>query len=363
MTGSLAARSAPRQNEFEVTLFGPGYGESLVLHIGDGNWVIIDSCIDSEGNPRALKYLDSISVNPTQAVKLIVATHWHDDHIRGMNELVEICCNSSFCCATALCNQEFLAAIAALEGRHFSFNGSGVREIYRVITQLESRVSRPTFAIVNRRIYNQNNCEIWSLSPDDSAIRNFLKSAGNLFPREGKVKNRIQSISPNDAAVALWVEVDDVGVLLGSDLEKHGWIRILQNQARPSGKASIFKVPHHGSKNAHVPNVWKQMIEPDPFAILTPWRKGGGILPTQQDVRRILCETKNAYITAKHDSLTRSSARRNPTISRTIRESGVKLRQQVMSSGAIRLRRPINSRMGWKVETFGSACHLRELAI
>ena len=137
--GTRSVRSAPHQNEFEVTLFGPGYGESLVLHIGGGCWVIIDSCIDKEGNPRALKYLDSINVDPAQAVKQIVATHWHDDHIRGMNELVEVCCNASFCCALALCKQEFLAAIDALEGRHLSVNGSGVREIHRIFTQLESK--------------------------------------------------------------------------------------------------------------------------------------------------------------------------------------------------------------------------------
>ncbi len=220
--GTRSVRSAPHQNEFEVTLFGPGYGESLVLHIGGGCWVIIDSCIDKEGNPRALKYLDSINVDPAQAVKQIVATHWHDDHIRGMNELVEVCCNASFCCALALCKQEFLAAIDALEGRHLSVNGSRVQELHRIFTQLESRASQPTFALANRRIFIKNKCEIWSLSPDDSAIRKFLQSVGTLFPGVGQVKNRIPSIYPNEAAVALWVEVDDVGILLGSDLEKKG---------------------------------------------------------------------------------------------------------------------------------------------
>lgn len=352
----------PHQEEFEVTLLGPGYGESLVLHIGGGSWVIIDSCIDSAGSPRALKYLDSINVNPSKAVELIVATHWHDDHIRGMTELVEVCNNANFCCATTLCTQEFLSAIDALEGRHLSVSGSGVREIHSVFSQLETRESQPTFALANRRIYNQDKCEIWSLSPDDVAYQNFLRSVSDMFPGEGEVKNRIRPISPNEAVVVLWVEVDNIVVLLGSDLEKHGWIRILQSQARPTGKASVFKVPHHGSKNAHVPNVWKKLLEDDPFAILTPWRRGRGRLPTQQDVQRILLETGNTYITAKHDSLTRSSERRSQTVSRTIRESSIKLRQHVMSSGMIRLRRPINSRTLWRVETFGSACSLSELA-
>ena len=38
----------PGKNEFEITLFGPGYGESVVLHVGSGAWIVVDSCIDKE---------------------------------------------------------------------------------------------------------------------------------------------------------------------------------------------------------------------------------------------------------------------------------------------------------------------------
>ena len=111
------AGNPPGENEFEVVLFGPGYGESIVLHIGFGSWVIVDSCINDAGKPRALEYLESIGVNPAQGVELIVATHWHDDHIRGMAKLVEVCSKANFCCANALRTEEFLAAIDALEGQ------------------------------------------------------------------------------------------------------------------------------------------------------------------------------------------------------------------------------------------------------
>ena len=355
------AENPPSPAEFEVTLIGPGYGESIVLHIGYGSWVIVDSCIDDEGNPRALKYLDSIGINPAQAVDLVVATHWHDDHIRGMARMVEVCSKAEFCCANALLNREFLVAVDALEGRHLSADGSGVREIHRVFTQLESRASRPTFALANRRIHARGKCEIWSLSPNDAAFRDFLISVGSLFPSEGRTKTRIPTLSPNKVAVALWVEVGDVAVLLGSDLEKRGWVKILQNQARPSGQASVFKVPHHGSANAHEPDVWQQILTPNPFAMLTPWRKGGCSLPTRNDARSILSCTPNAYITARigPSKSTRSS---KGMVHRTIREAGINLRPVAMASGAVRLRRPLGSRGRWKIETFGSACNLGDWA-
>ena len=135
-------------------------------------------------------------------------------------------------------------------------------------------------------------------------------------------------LSPNQVAVALWIEVGDVAVLLGSDLEKQGWIEILESKARPAGKASAFKVPHHGSKSAHAQGVWSRMLDPEPFAVLTPWHRGGRALPTQDDVRRILSNTPNAYATADIGASPRVRARTNKTVDRTIRESGISLRSR-----------------------------------
>ncbi len=216
---------SPEKNEFELTLLGPGYGESVVLHVGGGVWVIVDSCVDTNGTPQALRYLESIDVDPVKAI-----------------------------------------------------------------------------------------------------------------------------------------ELEDVAVLLGSDLEKRGWTAVLENVALRDGKASVFKVPHHGSEDAHEPGVWKQMLELDPLAVLTPWRRGNRTLPIQRDVKRILSHTPNAYATARVGSSTRAPVSRASMVRRTIRESGIRLRRLVMSPGFVRLRYPLASGAPWKIETFGSACRLAVLA-
>ena len=33
---------APAAGELEVSLFGPGFGEALALHIGAGKWILVD---------------------------------------------------------------------------------------------------------------------------------------------------------------------------------------------------------------------------------------------------------------------------------------------------------------------------------
>ena len=355
-----STETPPSVDEFELTLFGPGYGESIVLHLGGGVWVLVDSCLDTDGAPRALSYLESIGLDPAQDVALIVATHWHDDHIRGMTQLVEKCSRARFCCASALGKREFLAAVGALEGRHLSSAGSGIREIHRVFSRLGQRTPRqpPKLALANRRIFNQGGCEIWSLSPSDRNYVAFLRTIGGLIPSEGQSKGRVPDPSPNEVAVVLWVRIENIVVLLGSDLEKPGWVEILQSAERPTGKASVFKVPHHGANNAHDPSVWIQLLEPNPFAVLTPWRRGGHALPTQSDVDRILSYTPNAYGTARKSLPARTTMRRPKMVDRTMRESGVKLRRLAMSSDAIRLRRPLDARTGWNVQTFGSAYRL-----
>ena len=100
------------------------------------------------------------------------------------------------------------------------------------------------------------------------------------------------------------------------------------------------------------------MLKPDPVAVLTPWHRGGHVLPSSQDVQRILAHTETAYATVNAVSVLPSRARRDGMVERTIRESGVQLRRFSVSPGAIRLRRPIGSQARWEVEQLGPACHL-----
>lgn len=352
----------PGNDELEITLLGPGYGESIVLHVGAGAWVLVDSCIDQTGEPRALRYLTGLGVDPANNVCLIVATHWHDDHIRGMAQLVTACGKADFCCASVLCREEFLAVVGALERRRLAGAGSGVRELYEVFSRLQATAVKPTLAIADRRIFSQGSCEIWALSPNDAAFLSFLRQVDGLLPSHGQSKGRIPTLSPNRVAVALWVRIGDAVLLLGSDLEQPGWVEILRSTTRPTAKASVFKIPHHGSANADEPEVWRRMLETDPWALLAPWRRGGRFLPNQHDVQRILSYTSNAYSTAQSSQLTAPRARRNRMVDRTIREFGIRLRPLAMSPGAVRLRRPAGSKTQWRVETFGSACALRDFA-
>ena len=357
--GLTAIRVPPEHNVMEVTVIGPGYGECILLHIGKGSWIIVDSCLNSEARPAALKYFHDLELNPAEVVRLIVATHWHDDHIRGMGELVEVCDNAAFCCASVLCHKEFLTAVGALANRPMSTGGSGMREFYKVLSLLEERSSVPVRAIANRIIFSQDSCEVWALSPFDKEFDAFLREMGLLLPQEHETKRRILALTPNKVAVALLIKIDDTAILLGSDLEGRGWLEILNAPESPSCKASFFKIPHHGSQNAHEDGVWNEMLHSDPIAALTPWRRGGRELPTAGDVQRILSFTEKAYATAsRNDPISKSMRDRSNPVERTIRETGVRIKGTRLSPGMVRLRREFGSQINWNIETFRPACQL-----
>ena len=353
-----ASESPPDLSVCELTVVGPGYGECIIIHIGNGNWVIVDSCLNKESSPVALSYLQNMGLDPTEVVRLIVATHWHDDHIRGMSRLVEVCDHADFCCASVVCTQELLTMVGALSNRPLSESSSGLQELYQVMSLLTERTSSPLRAISNRLIFNQDGCEIWSLSPFDRDFDAFLQELDRLIPKENETKRRIASLTPNKVAIVLLVKFDDTSILLGSDLERQGWLEILEIRERPRFRSSVFKIPHHGSTNANEDRVWTEMLDPEPIAAVTPWRMGGRSLPTTEDVRRVLSYTSRAYATVPPGNLTRRPIRRSGMVDKTIRESGINIRRLRTSNGMVRLRKEIGNQSDWDIELIGSAYQL-----
>ena len=95
--------------------------------------------------------------------------------------------------------------------------GSGVRELYGVLNVLKDRGASPRLAMGNRLVLADGDYRVVALSPDDSMFDAFLALIGELIPGVGDRKGRAVGPSPNSIAVALWVQVFESVVLLGSD--------------------------------------------------------------------------------------------------------------------------------------------------
>jgi beta-lactamase superfamily II metal-dependent hydrolase len=362
----------------EISLFGPGYGECAVIHVGGGDWVIVDSCLNKDSLPVALQYLHSLGLNPAQVVKLVVATHWHDDHVRGLGAAFSQCAIAEFVCADALRCDEFLT-LARLVKDPSTVTSPGLREFNQILDVLSERkplsaaVATPIWAVANRHLWRrprQNDqtpsCNIYSLSPSDASITLARNDITRLIPHEGEAKRHIASPTPNHVAVVLWIVVGHVRILLGSDLENTsdptmGWSQIVASPTRPEGKATVFKVPHHGSETGHHPEVWAHMLEENPIVVLTPFMRGRSRLPTRADAERICRQSTESYATA--NTQPRQARNRSNIVNKTIRETVRDLREVPVATGQIRLRTSAvePSNPNWSVELLGSAISLRQL--
>ncbi|MCH8028525.1 MAG: MBL fold metallo-hydrolase [Candidatus Dadabacteria bacterium] len=355
---------APLDSEVEVSIFGPGYGESLLLHLGNNDWVIVDSCIDSKNKvPAPLNYLHSIDIDPASSVKLIVATHWHDDHIRGLSSIVEECTSADFAFSSALRSEEFFTLIS-LYGRGSMMKSSGVDEFYKIIKLLNERDKVVKLASENKCLMRVGSREIHALSPSDYSVLSATIQLANLLPEVKIPKRRVLSQKPNHVSVVLQVIIENLCILLGADLEeigdrRAGWTNIINSQTRIQKKACVFKIPHHGSKSAHLESIWSEMVYPNPISLLTPFTLGKQ-LPTRKDIRRICSKTDRAYITAKPQWGKR--IRRSHTVEKTIRETVRNIKAENQEVGQIRIRLD-HSEIGgeWTVKMTDNALNLASL--
>lgn len=327
----------------EVHLFGPGYGEGVLVHLGRGDWIVVDSCMNgSTGKPAALEYLESRAIAPASSVKMVVATHWHDDHIRGLGAILRACPTAKFCCSDALLSEQVLTLVSVASSRSLMRSGSGVDEFAGIIAELRRRTrdssqrlagSGLVYARANRRLWCRevDGAEVWSLSPSDAEFEASLRALGALLPNPGKTprtRTRVASIRPNTTAVVLWIQVPEAQILLGADLEEagyddSGWSAIVGSNERPASRASLVKVAHHGSETGHHPSVWTHMLTTDATAALTPFRRGAVSLPKPRDVSRLKALTRNLFTTC---ALPASRAKPgHPVVAKAFREGTLEI--------------------------------------
>jgi hypothetical protein len=177
------------------------------------------------------------------------------------------------------------------------------------------------------------------------------------MPKPRETKRAAPDLNPNDASVAVWFEVGPIHVLLGADLEdvgsdEKGWKAVVLSDNRPQEKASIFKVPHHGSSTGHNQEVWTNLVHANPIAVLTPWHRGSLFLPTEQDTTRINQCTNAAFVS----SLPKISKKKySSTVAKQLREMNVNVQSLHIDLGAVRLRSAPSCDAPWCVEFLGSA--------
>jgi beta-lactamase superfamily II metal-dependent hydrolase len=365
-----SANQPPAKDDIEVAVFGPGIGEAILIHCGDGEWICVD-CAMTDGKCWPLQYLREMGFQAQACVRLVVATHWHTDHVRGLTELLTECVRAQFVCSSALRADEFRQIVA-----RFSSEESGaprapladVRKSFELLAKKEKRrdvsYRPPIFASAHSVLDSFNigamPIIVMALSPSPEDHLNALRAFAGYFIPLDQPATGLSPITPNHASVVLSIQIGDEFLLLGADLERTrsqltGWNAIVASTTRPQQLSILFKIPHHGSSNAQSEDVWKNMLVPSAFAAVTLYTPSG--LPNGDQIRWLCEKSPNVFSTGVPTS---GRVRRRAEVERTIRESTISFTTRTLPTqpGVVRFRKTAGASAAWRVEMFGEAMRL-----
>ena len=363
-TGSLANKNRatpPACDCLEISFFGPSYGECVLIHVGNGHWVIVDSCVStSTGEPQALEYLNEIGAD-LSLIRAIVATHWDDDHVRGLARCMVNAPNADFVISGAFASEDFTTILRVFDRNPIGVS-TGLKEIIDALECMRERGKHPILAVANKPLLPADHAtdpsvEIVALSPSDATIIDGHLNIGKLLQNVVKNRIRMPESHRNDRSVVLWLRMGKAFALLGSDLEEvgdeqRGWSAIVLSGSNRQ-KASAFKIPHHGSKTSHHDAIWTELLETNPPSVITPWKKGFRALPTRQDIERFQKLTDRLYVTTIPQN---KRGTRTPEVEQMIRNTALELRQVDLTGGQVRLRADTKTNpTQWSVELFNGA--------
>ena len=181
-----------------------------------------------------------------------------------------------------------------------------------------------------------------AMSPSDHECTLALAALGKRMPSVGETQYRCPPEEPNLMSVVIYVEIGEISMLLGADLEQHadgrrGWAAVLSDTTLPKAKSIVFKIPHHGSETTFSPDVWNELLAKSPLAVTTPWVRGNRRLPSASDIGRLVARTPHGFISSM-PIVGQSTVTRPAMVERQLREMGVRINRMEPQMGAVQFR-------------------------
>jgi len=353
------------RDEIEISVFGPGYGECILIGVGGRHWICIDSCKENtRARPMPIEYLSAIGVDVANDLKTLIATHWHDDHILGLAEILGLAKRANFFCPVGMNEKVMRELVCAYNGDRQYSARPGTSEISKTFRYLSDNdivpklIGEATVLLRSDDILGDGtSIELMALSPSSHAVAQCILAIGKyLQTTEGPIR-ALPAPKENILSSAICLSIDKYRVLFGADLEykndpQIGWMAVCDITHVDVGRSSIYKVSHHGAASGDGPRIWTELLNTDPICVVTPWRLGGNILPTEQDVDRLRMNSSRVYLSShpwvgknKYDSAT----------NKTLRDFDKQVEPYLPPAGHIRMRTRLHSptgivNTGWTIE-------------
>lgn len=303
--GPFAGLPHPSEDRLTVYGLGPGFGESVVIRLPDGLWMIVDGCaIGTLNLPLAL--LDAFEQDD---VDLLVITHPDEDHIRGLNDIVrQKRVPTIWRYPHGSVVRDFLAGQL---NRNVPSPDERLKTLFGIHEVIHQTIKTGRAEVHSggvdslRWTGTRGEYEIVSIAPTSHDAQRMQAQFDKLIDvREhgGELSERMLAFlqgdrrwsdHPNAVSLGIVIRWGEVKLLLGGDIERgtrhvaSGWKGVIR-RLRGDGRSLVdrlallrdmtfVKVAHHGSKNALDDSAWALHAQsrPVPLGLIMPFDTHG----------------------------------------------------------------------------------------
>jgi len=298
----------PRSREkLDLYLFGSTKGESVVLRFPGEKWAVIDCYATSLKNPKTNATHALLKSKSVTHLEFVCLTHPHDDHFRGLSQVLRDFDVDRFWGFGGLTPPDFDLLKRFFDADARTSKSPDTKEKAKELSQIfeilkskgiDHRVVTPTRQIYPYSIDESSNVKIWGLAPSDRHVTQYRTCLLKSMLNKGReFRSALPEADHNLVSSAFLLEFGRTRLLLGGDVEKEGWQVVLDERPSQNLSASLVKVPHHGSNNGYCRGLWDSLAAAGkPIAVLTPYVSQG--LPKSDALDHILAKSSEIHSAA-----------------------------------------------------------------
>lgn len=298
-----------------VRVFGPGTGESVVIGFPENRWVVVD-CLRQAGINPVRDFLES---RHATRVDLLVLTHPHADHYRGMIDILDHFEVGSLWKYPGQSVREIHAWRDLAKAAGDPTRMEEADELARLFRTIEDRVVRRrisphTCHESGLEFIVPENQDHWvrSIGPAERDHFFYDRAVIRLFDEDGKLRADPGAPDPNTVSCALVVRLHGVRVLLGGDVlaggaPDLGWKHLHPLHQEILRGCGLIKASHHGSEGAYHAPLSLECSGAE--VVVTPFRssslpRASGLQLLSADARRLVVSAAPSLAEGWGDLLT-----------------------------------------------------------
>lgn len=284
-----------------VHILGAGVGESIVLRTPYGKWGVVDCYARSLDDPLTNPTLCLLRELGVAELEFLCLTHPHEDHFRGMSQILRAMPVSYFWRFGAMSpgDLSLLVEYLVLQADRSKARAAvgNAREFHAILRLVREGARKRRRTLHQKRVVGpqplypvpvDRNAEfqIWSLAPSGDQVDRYELALKNCFTKEGEIREEMPHSRHNLVSVALMVSYGQTHIVLGGDVEEAGWRDVIREFGSQRLGSQCVKVSHHGSRNGYCENLWSHFARGGkPIAVVCPFQPRG--LPHKEAIEHI----------------------------------------------------------------------------